>query len=370
MQLGVCVASHIRDIDYAVRAEALGYSRLWFADSQMLWSDCYATLALAADRTSHIRLGTGVAVTGTRPAPVTAASIATIHSIAPGRTFLGVGAGNTAMRVMGHKPQRIAEFDRYLTELKPLLRGEEAEVAFGGTKTPIRHIMPENGFVNFDSPIPLYVSGFGPRSLALAGKHGDGAVFGLPGNPQMLERLLGFVREGAEAAGRNLSDAAFHTTALTTISILNPGETADSPRIRAESGAFAMATLHYAYDQYRQFRQQPPSVLADIWDDYCALLDTVPSERLHQRIHAGHNCWVLPEEERFLTGRLIEATCLVGTRDQLIERMQALHAAGLEEIMILPAFDPRYEVLERVGKELIPALTGSPAHSSADQSGS
>lgn len=357
MQLGVCVASHIGDIDYAVRAEKLGYSRLWFADSQMLWSDCYATLALAADRTSRIRLGTGVAVTGTRPAAVTAASIATINAIAPGRTFLGVGAGNTAMRVMGRKPQRIAEFDAYLEELRPLLRGEEAQVRFGSDSTPIRHIMPEHGFANFDDPIPLYVSGFGPRSLALAGRHGDGAVFGLPGNPQILERLLGFVREGADAAGRSLERRSFHTTALTTISILDAGETADCPRIRAECGAFAMATLHYAYDQHRQFGQRPPSVVADIWEDYCALLDQVPAERLHQRIHAGHNCWVLPEEERFLSGRLIEATCMVGSRDQLIDRLQALDTAGLDEVMILPAFDPRYEVLERVGRELLPALS-------------
>ena len=50
MELGVCIASHIGDVDYAVEAEALGYSHAWFADSQMLWSDCYATLALAADR--------------------------------------------------------------------------------------------------------------------------------------------------------------------------------------------------------------------------------------------------------------------------------------------------------------------------------
>ena len=68
MDIGICVASHIGDIDYAVRAEALGYSHAWLADSQMIWSDCYATLALVADRTERIRIGTGVAVTGTRPA--------------------------------------------------------------------------------------------------------------------------------------------------------------------------------------------------------------------------------------------------------------------------------------------------------------
>ncbi len=56
MDIGVCVASHIKDIDYVVRAEELGYSHAWLADSQMLWSDCYAALAVAATRTSRIRL--------------------------------------------------------------------------------------------------------------------------------------------------------------------------------------------------------------------------------------------------------------------------------------------------------------------------
>ena len=61
----------------------LGYSLAWFADSQMIWSDVYACLALAATRTRTIELGTGVSVVGTRIAPVTAASIATINRLAP-----------------------------------------------------------------------------------------------------------------------------------------------------------------------------------------------------------------------------------------------------------------------------------------------
>ena len=133
-------------------------------------------LALAASQTKPLALGPGVAVAGTRPAPVNAAGIATINAIAPGRTFMGVGTGNTAMRMMGEPPQRIAEFDRYLETLRPLLRGEEAQVMTRDEKRPIRHIMPNRGFVNFTDPIPLYVSGFGPRSLGLAGRHGDGAI--------------------------------------------------------------------------------------------------------------------------------------------------------------------------------------------------
>jgi 5,10-methylenetetrahydromethanopterin reductase len=356
MELGVCVASHIGDVDYIVRAEALGYSHAWLADSQMIWSDCYATLALAADRTERIRVGTGVAVTGTRPAPVTAASIATINALAPGRTFLGVGAGNTAMRIMGQPPQRIADMDRYLETLRPLLRGEEASFDSGGGERPIRHIMPDKGFVNFEDPIPLYVSGFGPRSLGLAGRHGDGAILAMPPSPEVMAYFWTAIEAGATKAGRSLDRDRFYTSALTTIVVLDPGEAPDSERSRSECGAFAMATLHYAYDQWRQLGKPPPSFVADVWDDYCSMLDQVPSERLHQRIHAGHNCWVLPEEERFITRELIEASCLVGTADQLVTRLQALHAAGLDQVMILPSFDPRYEVLERVGRDVLPHL--------------
>ncbi len=357
MDIGVCVASHIGDVDYLVRAEALGYSHAWLADSQMLWSDCYATLALAADRTERIRLGTGVAVSGIRPPPVTAASIATINVLAPGRTFLGVGAGNTAMRVMGQPPHRIREFDHYLTILAPLLRGEEAEMdpltTGADGPAPIRHVMSDKGFVNFADRIPLYVSGFGPRSLRLAGKHGDGAVLALPGNAGMMEQCWHWIEEGARAGGRVIDRSRFYTTALTTIVVQDQGEAVDSDRVKSQCGAMAMAAVHYAYDQWRNFGHQPPGVYREIWDDYCALLESYPAERRHQRIHAGHNCWVLPEEERFLTPAVLQASSMIGTRDALLSRLEELSAAGLDQVMILPSFDTRYDVLERVGRDLV-----------------
>ena len=352
MDLGICVASHVGDIGYVERAEELGYSHAWLADSQMLWSDCYAALALAADRTSRINLGTGVAVTGTRPAPVNAAAIATINVLAPGRTFCGVGAGNTAMRVMGLPPQRIAAYDAYLSELKPLLKGEEA--LHGAEGSPIRHIMPDKGFVNFEDDIPLYVSGFGPRSLALAGKHGDGAVLAPPEFGAGLASLWHMMEAGAEAGGRTLDRERFYLTALTTMVILEEGEARDSERVKSQCGAMAMAAVHYSYDQYRNFGHQPPNALAGIWADYTALLESFPAERRHQRIHAGHNCWVLPEEERFLTPEVLAASSMIGTVDELIERLVDLADGGLDQVMILPNFDSRFDVLEQVGAKILP----------------
>ena len=114
-----------------------------------------------------------------------------------------------------------------------------------------------------------------------------------------------------------------------------------------------MASVHFAYDQFRNFGRRPTGYLHGIWDDYRAMIESYPAERRHQRIHGGHNCWVLPEEERFLTPEVLRATCMIGERDELVERLSALAGAGLDQVMILPNFDTRFDVLERVAKDII-----------------
>ena len=61
MQFSICVMANIDEIDFFTHAENLGYAAVWVADSQMLFSDCYAVLALAAARTQRLRLGPGTA---------------------------------------------------------------------------------------------------------------------------------------------------------------------------------------------------------------------------------------------------------------------------------------------------------------------
>ena len=59
-----------------VVAEDNGFTHCWFYDSQMIYSDVYVCMALAAERTKKIKLATGVAIPSNRIAPVTAHSIA------------------------------------------------------------------------------------------------------------------------------------------------------------------------------------------------------------------------------------------------------------------------------------------------------
>ena len=138
--------------------------------------------------------------------------------------------------------------------------------------------------------------------------------------------------------------------------VLEAGEAIDSDRVKDECGAMAMASLHYSYDQFRNFGHQPPAVFRDVWDDYTTLLGDVPAERRHQRIHAGHNCWVVPEEEKFLTPAVLQASSMIGTQDQLLERLYELDRSGLDQVMILPNIAAKERVIEDVAAKILPGL--------------
>src|SRR5436190_14727194 len=169
MKFGVTVVPNVSDWQLFVDLETMGYDCAWAADSQMLYSDAYAVLALAAANTARIRLGTGVAVAPVRLAPVAAHSIATINKLAPGRTFLGIGTGHTAMRVMGQDPMKAGAFRDYLRVLRALLHGEEVEYEQNGERQAIRFLHADRGFIDVEHSVPIYVAADGPLALKTAG---------------------------------------------------------------------------------------------------------------------------------------------------------------------------------------------------------
>ncbi len=355
MDFGICTASKIDEIGYITHAENLGYSHAWIADSQMIWSDCYAVLALAAQQTRRMKIGTGVSVAGTRLAPVTANSIATINQLAPGRTFLGIGTGNTATRLMGHKPMKLKEFADYLRVLRSLLRGQEVDFSWQGQTHPVQFLMQDHKFINVEEPIPLYVSGFGPKAQALAGEYGEGLVMSVPPNPGFMHRALQNAEAGAQRAGRSLADD-FYTASLTTAVMLRPGESLNSERVLRECGAFVIASIHYLYDKIRQFGGGPPGHLRQIWDEYSAQVEATPATHRHMRIHAGHCTYLLPEEAKFVTPELIKSTCLAGSPEEIIEQVRGLEQAGLKQLMLLPSFETQYQVIEDFARQVMDKL--------------
>ena len=353
MQFGFCVMPNLDDLGFYRHIEALGYDSAWVADSQMLFSDCYAVLALAAQQTTRLRLGPGTAICGTRIPPVHAAAMMTLNGLAPGRVFLGIGTGNTAMRSMAQRPMRIAEFDEYLRVLSALLRGETVDYTFNGVTRPVRMLLDGNHGGSLRPKIPLYVSGFGPRAMALAGVHGDGLVFAIPPRGVPVAQALGHVRQGAARANRAIDQAGFHTCSLTNLALLQPGEPVDSDRIKAAIGPNVMASVYYFYDEVQERRSDPPPFLARIWQRYCALVEQTPPEHRHFRTHEFHYTQLHPGEADLIDAQLIRDTCLVGTADELAERIRALEQDGLQELIFAVGTAAKWQVAEEFAREVM-----------------
>ncbi|MDP6706312.1 MAG: LLM class flavin-dependent oxidoreductase [Alphaproteobacteria bacterium] len=354
MKFGICVMANIDEIGFFTHAENLGYDSVWVTDSQMLFSDCYAVMALAAKQTTKLRLGPGTAITGTRIPPVQVAAMATLNRIAPGRVHLGIATGNTATRTMGQKPMRIKDYEAYLKVLSALLRGEVVDYEFEGVTRPIKMLMHEYKYMNLEPKIPLYVSGFGPRAMGLAGEYGDGLVFAIPPRGIAVAEAMAHVRQGAARANRAID--GFLNCALTNIVLLEPGEEVASERIVRMIGANVMASVYYFYDHVHERGLEPPDFLKRLWKPYCALVEDVPPEHRHFRTHEYHYTYLHPGEAELIDEQLIRDTCLVGTADELIEQIRTLEAEGLQELMFASGVDEKWHFAQEFSRQVMARL--------------
>ena len=349
MQFGL-LTTKIDEIGLIARAENLGYDFCWISDSPLIRSNPWAVMALAAHQTQTIRLGTGLAIPGLRLAPVAANGIATINRLAPGRTFLGVGTGNTAMRTMGQKPATIKAFAEYIRVVRALIRGEEADYTLDGITHPIRMQNLELHYVDVEHDIPIHVGGFGPRAQALAGELGDGLISGIPRGGSIPQALAN-AKKGADKAGRTLDN--FEMTVLANLVMLEPGETLDSQRVVAECGSSIMANVHYLVDWVKETGNAPPDYVMPIWDEYMAFHQSRDADRAHQQLHASHYSYLDPDEARFVTPEMIRTFCIAGQPDEIIERLHELEAEGLNAINFSFPLERQYRMIEDFATRVI-----------------
>jgi 5,10-methylenetetrahydromethanopterin reductase len=336
MDFGVVFTSRIGDHDLVALAESLGFAQAWFFDSQMIYSDVYATMALAADRTRRIRLGTGVAVPSTRMAPTIAHSIATVNQIAPGRVELGIGAGNTARLTMGLRPLSLAAMQKEVDVIRRLLRGEEALLEVEGEKHRIQLLHREHGFVRLDPRIPITLSALGPKTLAYTGRECDGHLtWGV--SPEQLADARAQLATAARSVGRDPADVP--TKVFFPVAVLHPGETSASPRVLRSLESFVTNFLHVQVEWGDELLRAPAGI-AETIERYKKHVAAYPKERRHLILHEGHLMYARPDEREFVTAPLAESVAMIGEPDQLVERIRALEKAGASHFAFQVTDDP------------------------------
>jgi F420-dependent oxidoreductase-like protein len=201
MRIGLSggAASVDRMVEQAVRAEADGFSSLWYASA--VAGDPLVAMALAGRETSTIELGTAVLQTYTAH-PLLQANRAASVAAAMGRPgfTLGVGPSHAPLvdGVLGMSyahPGRHTE--EYLRVLAPMLRGEE--VAFDGEDF---HVRTMGRVTAAPYPIPLLVSALAPRLLRVAGELADGTILWMGNAKAVSSHVAPRIHAAAEAAGR------------------------------------------------------------------------------------------------------------------------------------------------------------------------
>ena len=296
--------------DHIALAERLGYRRAWVYDSPALYHDVWVTLARAAERTTRIGLGPGVLVPSLRHPMVSAAAIATLVDIAPGRVAVAVGAGFTGRHGLGQKPMRWADVRAHVVAIKGLLRGEEVE--WDGQLIRMMHPVGFGAARPID--VPILIGADGPKGTAVAAELGDGSF------------SAGVPNAEAPAGWRAL---------LTFGTVLAPGETSASLRVIEAAGPGVAVILHGMYER-------GGSAAVDAFPggpEWRAALEEIPAAQRHLAVHEGHLVELTARDRKGLDAGLrdlIGSFTLTGPPAEVAQRVRAYEDQGITEIAYQP----------------------------------
>jgi probable F420-dependent oxidoreductase len=301
---------------HAVRAEELGFDSVWVSDhfylslaryggGDGLWGSLepLSTLAGLAMTTSRVRLGTLVLGAAFRHPAVLAKAATTIDVLSGGRLDLGIGAGwyrdefEAFGFAFGDVGDRFSTLEDCVEVLDALLPGGPVSLEAGRVRLVEAYNRPEP--VQRPRP-PIWIGAKGgDRALRLVAAHADGWNSVWRWTPEAFGERIARARELAERAGR------------------------DPASVRFSVGLYAIVGRDEAALRAR-------------WD---AMAAWMPGVLEGQSIDA----W--------------RADALVGTLDEVRDRVAAFEELGVEEIVVSPAplpfAMPDESMVELIAREVV-----------------
>jgi probable F420-dependent oxidoreductase len=314
-------------------AERQGFAYGWTYDSHILWQESVPLLTLAARATSKLRLGHFVTNPGTREPTVLASTYATLQDISGGRMVMGIGRGDSARRVIGYQPVPMAEFEHSCRVIRELMNGGSVE--WNGRELAL-------SWATGKPRIPLYVAGYGPKALAVAGRVSDGVIVQLA-DPVIVEWIMDTARKAAEKAGRD-------PAALECI-VGAPSKVSDDiASCRDEVRWFPAMVSNHVVDLIERYgwNSDIPSELTDFvrarkFYDY----------KDHSRVGAAHGA--------FVTDEICDRFAVIGSAEACTTKLRELEAVGVGQFNLYLMTNDQEETLATYGREVIPRFAGSPS---------
>src|SRR5947209_9098055 len=145
-------------------AERCGYDMLGVADTPGNAMDPWVAATLLTQCTTRPRLAQCVTNLSSRHPAVSAAAIASLDLLAPGRVVLGIGTGHSGTRNLGLGIGSVAELEEGAGMIRTLLSGRPAQ--WHGREAHLPWV---------PRPCPGFLSASGPKALTAAGRAADGA---------------------------------------------------------------------------------------------------------------------------------------------------------------------------------------------------
>jgi 5,10-methylenetetrahydromethanopterin reductase len=289
-------------------AESLGYTNVWYGDSQNIWRETYVTMAAAAVGTTRVVLGTAVTNATTRHESVLASSWATLAELTNGRVVMGIGAGDSSLRTMGMTPMKLADLERAVIRLRALLAGD-------WVTGPVSGIPYRLDYLAEASPVPVYLAASSPQSLRLAGRVADGVILAVGVDPRSIRSALVDLEEGANEVGRSLENL--------DIVLWIPAAIADDGRIARDLARPHVASM-VVQPRPAEMREEHSEAIASI----------------RARYNYFRHMNVEPEVASLVPDALVDMFALVGTADECREKLQALVELPIDQISIVPQVAP------------------------------
>ena len=314
-------------IDFAVQADAQGFSHVWTFDSHILWEEPFVIYSQILAKTRNVIVGPMVTNPATRDWTVTASLFATLNEMYGNRTVCGIGRGDSAVRVTNGKPTTLATLRESIDVIRELSNGREID--YNGSKIKFEWASK--------SKCEVWVAAYGPKALQLTGEVGDGFILQLA-DIDIAAWTIDAVRKAARDAGRDPK----------------------SVKICVAAPAYVGDDLAHMREQCRWFGGMVGNHVADIVSRYgdsssvpAALTDYIKGRQGYdykQHGQAGNT------HTTFVPDAIVDRFCILGKVDEHLKRLNELQEIGVDQFSIYLQHDGKQETLDAYGKHILPEI--------------
>jgi 5,10-methylenetetrahydromethanopterin reductase len=335
---------------FARQFEEWGWDGLAIGEAHGLLPDPYAVLALAAAATTRIKVGTAVAVPLRHPL-LAAGAMATLHALSGGRASFSMGRGDGAMKVLGRKPLRVAEFDAYVRSVQQYLRREEVEI--DSVVTSMSRLDDFDPALALPPP-PLNIAATGPRTIEVAARWADGVSFSVGADVLRLRNAIELVHEACRAAGRDPGSLTLGCYVQVAV--------ADEENGSAREAIRGLVITHARFSGFEARR--PDDVEPADHNRYRHAVETMEAVYRDTRGGVAQTEGGRPGEFDFYpreagTDELIDQFAIAGPAGYCAARLSEIAELGFGQIYIgtrAVGVDLDERNAERIGREVLPLL--------------